>query len=450
MTVDPGLASSPPVQSATTAVLTTAATNAVLAVVALATGVLAARLLGPSGRGHLAAAQAVGTLIGAVGSLSLGEAVVFFVGRKCRSAMVVLQTATLVAAASTTALVGAAVLMMPKILAGQPAAVGAARAYVLIGLPFILLGFPITFMRALQQYRIWNVLRLISPLCWLGSLLVFTVTQDREVQPLILVFVLLQILFVPMVWVLASRSRSGSGGIDLGLVMPMLRYGTPLFLASLPLTLNLRVDQILIANVESADQLGLYAVSVSWAAIGLPLMAAIGAVLFPKLAAMERADAIAVLVRSSRVGVVIAVLIGLLSAISAPALVPFLFGRSFSVPLALPLVLAAATSILGLNGILEEGMRGLGEPRSVLVAELAGLVATITLLLTLVPGFGITGAAAASLGGYAVINTFLVWRTVTSMNVPVSALLVPQRSDIENILEQARALTRRRAQRNQT
>lgn len=443
MEAEPAFSGPPLPPAATSAVLATATTNAVLAVVALATGVLAARLLGPQGRGHLAAAQAVGTLVGAIGALALGDALVFFIGRRTRPPMVVLRTATLVATGSTVVLIGVAWVLMPTLLAGQPGAVDAARAFSFIGLPFVLVGFPITMIRALQRFGLWNVLRLLAPLCWFAALLLFTLIRTREVTPLVIAFVGLQLLLVPLVWLLAKK-EDPSGGIDLALVKPMLRYGAPLFLATLPQALNLRFDQLLIANVESARQLGLYAVSVSWAGLGLPLMAAIGSVLFPTLAGMEPLDARETLTRSTRAGAVIAVAIGIASAVSAPWLVPLLFGESFAVPLLLPIVLAAATSMLGLNGIIEEGLRGLGEPRSVLFAELAGLAVTVITLFALIPTMGITGAAVASLAGYGVVTATLAWRIRVRNEVRLSDLLVPRRGDLQDMAERARAVATRR------
>jgi O-antigen/teichoic acid export membrane protein len=427
-------------------VLVTAATNAVLAVIGLITGVLAARLLGPEGRGHLAAAVAAGSLVGAIGALALGESLVFFVGRRVRPPMVVLRTATLVGTVSMVVLIALAWVAMPWVLAGQPGAVDAARAYAFIGLPFVLAGFPITLVRALQRYGAWNLLRLLAPLCWLAVLGFFTLTRNRTVAELAVAFVAAQMLAVPLVWSVARGPKRTRGSVDLTLVRPMLRYGAPLLVATLPLTLNLRFDQILIANMEAADQLGLYAVSVSWAAIGLPLMAAIGSVLFPRLAAMEPGDAQVVLARSSRCGVVIALVIAVVSAFSAPTLVPLLFGRSFTVPFLLPVMLALATSVLGLNGIIEEGLRGLGEPRSVLVAELAGLAVTALLLFGLVPTVGITGAAVASLAGYATVTATLAWRIRVRNQIQVSDLLVPRRSDLLDMIERGRATAARRGE----
>lgn len=441
MEAEPAVSESP-APRATTAVLGTAGANLLLTVISLVTGVLAARLLGPEGRGHLAAAQAIGTLVGAAGSLALGEALVYFVGRRVRPPLVVLRTATLVAAGSTVVWIAIAWFIMPVVLAGQPEAVGAARAYAFVGLPFVLVGFPVTLLRATQRYGTWNTLRLFAPLSWLLALVLFTMTQKAAVTPLIIVFIMFQMLLTPVVWVIAGRGQRETPRVDLTLMKPMMRYGTPLFLAMLPTALNLRFDQVLIANMESADQLGLYAVSVSWAGLGLPLMTAIGSVLFPRLAAMDIGDAWKTFARSSRAGVMIAIVIGIVSACTGPFLIPSLFGRAFSVPLTVPLVLAAATSVLGLNGILEEGLRGLGEPRIVMIGELAGLALTVLLLLVLVPVAGIGGAAVASLVGYTVVTAALVWRVRVQSQIRVSDLLVPRRDDVSGLVGRAWAARR--------
>lgn len=434
----------PPVRPAATgAVLITGGANAGLAVLGLVTGVLAARLLGPERRGHLAAAQALGTLIGTVGGLSLGEAVVYFVGKGPRSPIVVLRTATAVGAASAVVAAAVGYVAMPLLLAGQPGAVDAARAYAFVGLPLVVLGFPIGLMRGMQRYLLWNALRFVAPSCWLAALVIMAATGSSALTPLIWIFLGLQLVFAPLLWRCTGKSGGPSGSFDRKLVRPMLSYGAPLFIATLPQALNMRLDQLLIANVESAEQLGLYAVSVSWASLGIPVMAAIGSVLFPHLAGMQRDQAAAALARSARVSVVIALAVGGVSALSAPILVPLLFGSEYAVPMQLSLLLAASTSLLGVNGILEEGLRGLGEPRTVLLAELAGLAVTAPSVFLLLPLWGISGAAASTVLGYLVTGAVLVLRIRARVGIPMGELLVPTRRDVQDLSRRARTLVGR-------
>jgi O-antigen/teichoic acid export membrane protein len=92
---------------------------------------------------------------------------------------------------------------------------------------------------------------------------------------------------------------------------------------------------------------------------------------------------------------------------------------------------------LGYNGLLEEGLRGAGEPRSVLLGESAGLVISVALLFLLVPSFGIVGAAAASLFGYASVSATLVWSVGRRVHITPRSLIVPTRTDISALRHQA-------------
>jgi enterobacterial common antigen flippase len=89
--------------------------------------------------------------------------------------------------------------------------------------------------------------------------------------------------------------------------------------------------------------------------------------------------------------------------VAAPVLVPFAFGQSFveSVPAAQ--VLAIGHALLGMGHVLSEVSRGLGKPGLPAVAEGTGAVATVVLLLLVVPAFGILGAAVVSIAVYTVV-----------------------------------------------
>lgn len=431
-----------PIESGTgnTAVATTAMANAALAAIAIVTGVLVARLLGAESRGLLAAAQVVGTLIGALGSLSLGESLVYFVARRVEDPKKILRSAMAFAIFPTLGLIAAGIAAMPLLLRGEPDAVTPARAYCLIGITFVLVGFPVTFMRGQQRYRIWNLCRFIGPVVWLISVVSLTVFDRADVTLLILLFVGGQALFIPVAWRLAMGRDRKVRPIERSLARPMIRYSTPLFLASLPVALNVRLDQLFLANVVQAEELGKYAVSVTWAAIGLPVISAIGAVLFPRAAASDPAQVATLLARSGRAGVLIALCCSAFSAATAPFLVPLLFGEEFRVSVWVSTSLAGAVGLLGVNGLLEEGLRGVGEPRSVLAAEAAGLAVTIVFLIMLVSSLGILGAAIASVAGYSGVMVIAVRQIRRRMGLSAATLLVPRRDDVRSIVPAVRAV----------
>ena len=113
--------------------LLTLACNALLTGVGLVTGILAARLLGPQGRGELAAIQTWPTNFAYLGMLGVADATVYFTAREPRQAGKYLSSATvltLLLALPTGAL---AYTLMPLLLAAQSAQViHAARRYILL------------------------------------------------------------------------------------------------------------------------------------------------------------------------------------------------------------------------------------------------------------------------------------------------------------------------------
>jgi O-antigen/teichoic acid export membrane protein len=109
----------------------------------------------------------------------------------------------------------------------------------------------------------------------------------------------------------------------------------------------------------------------------------------------------------------------------APLGLPFVFGSSFAPSIPSALVLVPAGAVLAWAGIAEEGLRGLGRPTIVLVAETAGAVVTVAALPVLLSTYGIFGAAVASLLGYSTVAVFAVVVISRSTQQGVRSLLIP-------------------------
>jgi O-antigen/teichoic acid export membrane protein len=88
-------------------------------------------------------------------------------------------------------------------------------------------------------------------------------------------------------------------------------------------------------------------------------------------------------------------------------------------------VLVPAGAILAWAGIAEEGLRGLGHPTIVLVAESVAAVVTLASLPVLLHFFGIMGAAVASLLGYTTIAVFAASAISRSTQLRLYQLMVP-------------------------
>ncbi len=330
---------------------------------------------------------------------------------------------------------------MPLVLGADDAAIAATRWYCLIGLPFVLLGFPIAYRLATGDASGWNVLRWMAPTVWLLTLLGFAVAGSTSVPAIVATFIVVQLVIAPLLWRRSFRRRGSwrTAPVDRTMFRPMIRYGAPLILATVPTTLSARVDQLVVAQlvvatIEPAAELGRYAVSVSLAAVGVVVLASVGTILFPHLAALPPSEQIDALARAVRGTVIVALVVLVASAAVAPVIIPVVFGDDFAVPVVVPAALAVVTALLGLNIVLEAGLRALNAPVQILFAELAGILVTVALVVALLPPLGIGGAALGTIGGALAVSISLVASLRRRFGVRSMDLLVPRRADLRALL----------------
>jgi O-antigen/teichoic acid export membrane protein len=413
----------------------TSGANVLLAVLALVTGSCAARLLGPEGRGELAAIQMWPAFLATIAYLGLPNALIFYSAQSAEKAGRYLGSATALALLMSVPVMALGYALLPYVLSAQaPDTIAAARWYLLL-LPIQTLGaMPFHLLRGRSDFAAWNALRFAPAIGWLAILLVaWRLGAARPSVVASLYLALLALLAVPTL-LIARRRVAGSLRPDPRAWRPMLGYGLPSMLSGVPQLLNLRLDQLLMAALLPPQMLGLYVVAVTWSTAVAQLPNALGSVLFPRTAAQSDARQRAqVLAQGTRLAVLSAVAVGAAVALITPVAMPLLFGAQFGAAVPAALVLVAAAAVSATNSVLEEGLHGLGRPVVALWAELAGLVATATALLLLLVPFGIMGAAVASLLGYGAVTCTLALCIRRLTGCSLSTLFWPNQRDIRRI-----------------
>jgi O-antigen/teichoic acid export membrane protein len=214
----------------------------------------------------------------------------------------------------------------------------------------------------------------------------------------------------------------------------MIRYGIPCVATALPQMLNIRLDQMLMAAVLPPRDLGLYVVAVAWSGAVAPLLTAVGAVTLPAVAsAGRREQAVYRLAAAARGTSGLAVLCCAGLAALTPFAIVTLFTESFAGAIPAAMVLVPAAGVLGITLVLQEGLRGLGQPYAVLKTELAGLAATALGLATMLRPMGIVGAALASLFGYSVTMGAAMLSVRRNAGIGPADLLLPKIGDIQTV-----------------
>lgn len=422
----------------------TAGTNIALAALGMVSGIIAARLLGPHGRGELAAIQTWPSFVATLAMLGMPEAIVYYSARDRSAAGRYLASAIVVALISSGPFIFVAYLLMPLLLHAQaPTIVWAGRWYLFIVPIFALVGMLVNPLRGLSDFAPWNLMRLMPNTLWIGVLIV--AWRSSHATPTFVAaanLLALALLVFPFA-ALVTRRIPGPFTPDSKKLPSMLRYGFPCMMTGMPQMLNLRLDQMLMAALLPPHDLGLYVVAVAWSGAAAPLLSAVSSVMTPAVAsAADATHGARRLASGVRITISLAIVLCLTLAMVTPVAVVILFGERFRAAIPAALILMPAAGVLGLNLVLQEGLRGMGHPYAPLQAELAGLAVTAVALALMLRPMGIMGAAIASLLGYSTVNAVLLINTRRCTRTSLRDLLLPRLGDFKHTLVRLVALVR--------
>lgn len=426
-------------------VLLTMGTNLFMAMLILITGPLSARILGPEGRGELAAIQLWAPFLSIPIMLGLPAAVVYYAARERENAGIYTLSSMVLNCAAALLILPLAYFLLPLLLRAQnPATIVAAQRYLLLFIPIQMLSIlPASTLRGMNELFWWNFFRILPNVVWLLTLLLGLFLGHTYATWF--AFVYLGFLFlhaIPRLLVLRRRI-TGPFRPRAAAARPLLKFGLPSLTGSIFSNLNFRLDQMLMAALIAPELLGLYAVAVAWSNAVGPVVQAIGQVLYPRVAAQTTARRQAeTMVQGAHLGVIVAVGVTIPVMLLTPLAIPLLFGPAFVASVPVSLVLVAAGLFNAIKIVLQEGALGLGSPKAVLAGEAVGLLFTALALALLLRPLGIMGAAIASLLGYLATTGVLLLQVSRLICIHALTLLVPTRDDFALLRRKAHHLWR--------
>lgn len=406
----------------------------VLPLVALATGPILARALGPDARGYLSAILAAITLVPYLLTMGLSDAASYLVAARKQH-----PTAVTIALGSAGALAGAVgavgiFFLAPVLMAGYEPGVVLLQLLALTLVPEIAFS-AITGARTGEgRYDLLIAERWIAGLGRLAILVALLVTGTLTIATA--AWATVGILLVAQLALLVGLSRPRVGLRKLrDLVRAGYSYGLRAWGGELSATLVARIDQVVLLPLAGAAQLGYYAIAVSLAEIPKMLVGDLRGLLLSEVSARRDPHTAAAACRTAVLAVLVP--IGGLMAVT-PVLLPLLFGEDFtpSVPMAEVLLIAALPA--SANLALAASVSALGRPGLQSLASVVSLVAVLVGIFVLVPRAGALGAAwavlVAQLIGTAVLCA--IFRSTTGL--PVHRLIIPRPSDARQLVTRLR------------
>jgi O-antigen/teichoic acid export membrane protein len=195
---------------------------------------------------------------------------------------------------------------------------------------------------------------------------------------------------------------------------------------------TLRLDQLMLGGMASSVSIGLYVIAVRLSEMTTLAADAIADALLPEVAAAETANRAEMLTaRSVRLAIYMHLVLLPPLWFGAPLILRLLFGAAFVPATSAFRWLLVAAGVWSCGSIVISGLRGFGHPGVSTIARFSAAAVTAVALVLLLPRYGITGAAVASLIGYSVMLAIALCGFARKRQLHLwTNCLRPQRRDI--------------------
>lgn len=397
----------------------------------IATGILAARLLLPEGRGELTILLLWPVLIADLGSFSLSTSVSYHTARKDRTIQEIWAGAVLFITALFPILVVIFIALTPTIYGGHRPEVMRLAVICAILIPTYMYALSLmSLFQGSQKFGAYNLLRSLVHFGYIGFAIVLLLFPGSNLEAFVYAYVGAHVLVLGIAVWLCRKNSWISFKPAIAVVRSLTLYGVRAHVGVVLAVANRRLDQMILSIALAATDLGLYVVAMTVEGPLFLAAATMEMLLFPKLASQSDESARQeILGRYFRASLIIVVPATILFLVLAPWLIGIVFGQAY-----LPAVDTAR--ILALSGIgytlkvmLTTYMRAGNRMRIVTQSEGIGILATAIALLVLLPPFGLIGAAIAQVLAFTIPALFMAFQVNRDTGLSIAGLFRFEKRD---------------------
>jgi len=400
----------------------------------IGTSVLTARLLTPAENGDISALLVYPSLFMVLGSLGIRQSTTYFVG-KAIYPLEVIQKAVVQIWMITTLLCMVSCYVLITYFTRHDYAASSVWLAIL-SIPFSLYN---TYSSGvfLGKNEIKNFNRInwipnaVTFLATIGLLYYFQLRLDGALLALLLGH-------VSIFMVLIFRDRFFSHltlRMDMMVIKSMLSLGIVFALSLLVSQLNYKIDVILLENMSSSYELGIYTKGTSVVQYLWQIPMLFSTIIFARSAVSK--DSLAFSKKVCQLLRISLVLIGFLSlgiGLLAYPIIHLLFGSAFDESAPVMQILLPGVVLLTVFKVMNMDLAGKGKPWISLKSMWFPLILNVVLNVLLIPRYGSVGAAMSSLVTYSLASFFFLHFYSKETGIPVADILRYQKSDWEPIL----------------
>lgn len=401
-------------------VATTFGLNAFTFLAGFLNSIMAARLLGPEGRGVFTIYSTAVELMAMMLGLGLPHALLYFAAKDQFDRPGLFNFSLSALGASTLAFV--ALMIISNGWGFQhlllPAPYNKLTDQVMMVVYFLGLSGWYLFVSILNGHRLFPQTNLISLVSIGGTLVIYALLffySSERASPSVFFFVQMLMALVTLFGCFWVHHRYVSSSYRWGMpprdgVVSMVRYSMVIFASNIMFFLTMKLDYWFVNHFAGAADLGLYSLASN---VGLTMMLlpnSVGLVLtaFTANEGVGRVDRWSAFL--CRLTFFISCLIALVLWLTGDQLIRFLYGSAFDDSFLLLKILLIGIVPYAVFTVLRNYFAGAGLLKDLLIVSTLGLLITVVLDIILIPAKGAMGAAIASVSTYVVSTALLVWR----------------------------------------
>jgi len=220
------------------------------------------------------------------------------------------------------------------------------------------------------------------------------------------------------------------------IIKRMLSLGLVYALALLIINLNYKIDVILLDNLSSSFETGIYTKGVSITEYLWQIPMLLSTVIFARSAVSKDAKAfslkVAQLLRLSFVAIGFAALVLFLF---SKFIIILMYGEAFSGSVMVLNTLLPGVILLTIFKVINMDLAGKGKPWVSLKAMVPALIINVILNIIFIPNYGAVGAAIASSISYTVASFLFIFLYSKEIKIPVLELIRYKVSDFQPIIQ---------------
>lgn len=414
-------------------IFTTLITKAILLLGGFLTSILLARLLGVEGKGALVALFVIPSLVVSLANLGIRQATAYFVGiRKYKIEDIVSSVGFLWFLTSAISFAVVAVFFY----------VGYRQEYSYYLLLIVLLTVPINLLTEysmgimqgkgkISKINILQIVKFIANLC---GILIFVWLLKLDVLGATIGIIATAIITAGFYVYDLSKSTKIKikcvGNIPIKLFLKGITFALALFI----LNLNYRLDIVFLEYYLSSSDVGIYSVGVGIAELVWQIPAAIGFVVFSKnVSSISKCESVNRAIRLLRISIPLLFLICAFLYFIIPYFIPFAYGDAFSKSVEVTQLLLPGVLFMTIIKILHPDLAARGNPLYAIWAYVTAVLLNIILNISLIPNYGVYGAAFASTVSYMIASFLFIILYSKKENKSISDLLVIKKEDLNII-----------------